>query len=662
MKCHLFISSIILSGLLLILAGCTHTSRTPLETALREAGDNRAELEKVLDTYARHPQDSLKYRAACFLIEHMPGLSYYEGEQLDHYLTYYKALHQCPNRTPQQLVDSIVRLHGTPSPGDWQRKTDIQTIDSAFLYNNIEYAFRAWQEFPWCRHLSFGEFCEQLLPYRVQNERLERWRPVLYERYLPIARQLQAEGCTDPVQAARVLTDHLRQQGVRFTMIAPPAMTAIPPSYGQYLCGSCDNVTAYVVCAARAIGIPCAMDFTPLRGNANSGHLWTAYHDRQGRLFLQDFLGEIVPAEASKLQEAVRPMKMYRHTYAIDRPTCESLQALDEQPYPLFAEPRFVDVTDEYRNHHIDSLVVPTHLLYGRKARSKVAYLAHLRRQEWEPVAWTPVGTTGRICFHHLNTGNLTRLVAWSDGEVVPLTDPFLIDDAGGLTVYAPSDTLQPVTLFAKTNLEEEIRFFTRMVDGVFEGSDTPDFRQRDTLHRITQAPHRLYTQVDLTPAKAYRYVRYYGPDSTACNVAEVSFYEQGKPLPTPPGSLIGTPGCWQGDGSHEYTNAFDGLTTTSFDYKAPCGGWAGVDFGTPRHIDRIVYTPRNRDNFIRPGDEYELFFLDKIWVSLGRTVATADSLHYPAVPKHTLLYLKNHSRGYDERIFLYKDGKQEWR
>ena len=51
---------------------CTH-SQTPLETALEAAGPNRPELEKVLDHYAQSPADSLKLRAAHFLIENMPG-------------------------------------------------------------------------------------------------------------------------------------------------------------------------------------------------------------------------------------------------------------------------------------------------------------------------------------------------------------------------------------------------------------------------------------------------------------------------------------------------------------------------------------------------------------------------------------------------------------
>ena len=48
------------------------------------------------------------------------------------------------------------------------------------------------------------------------------------------------------------------------------------------------------------------------------------------------------------------------------------------------------------------------------------------------------------------------------------------------------------------------------------------------------------------------------GPEKGHCNVAEIEFYEAGGLLPLS-GRIIGTPGCYQQDGSHEYTNAFDG-------------------------------------------------------------------------------------------------------
>ena len=42
-----------------------------VEETLSQAGKNRSELEKVLRHYREHPEDSLKYQAACFLIDNM---------------------------------------------------------------------------------------------------------------------------------------------------------------------------------------------------------------------------------------------------------------------------------------------------------------------------------------------------------------------------------------------------------------------------------------------------------------------------------------------------------------------------------------------------------------------------------------------------------------
>ena len=63
-----------LSGLLCTLCFLASCSNSPsrLELALQLAGDNRAELERVLNHYAENKADSLKYRAARFLIENMP--------------------------------------------------------------------------------------------------------------------------------------------------------------------------------------------------------------------------------------------------------------------------------------------------------------------------------------------------------------------------------------------------------------------------------------------------------------------------------------------------------------------------------------------------------------------------------------------------------------
>ena len=57
-----------LLALCLLFASCTPSA---LDKALRLAGDNRGELEKVLTHYACETDEA--YRAAVFLIENMPG-------------------------------------------------------------------------------------------------------------------------------------------------------------------------------------------------------------------------------------------------------------------------------------------------------------------------------------------------------------------------------------------------------------------------------------------------------------------------------------------------------------------------------------------------------------------------------------------------------------
>ena len=58
---------------ILILILTISCGKSDLEIALDLAGDNAGELRKVLDFYSQKASDSLKYRAAVFLIENMPG-------------------------------------------------------------------------------------------------------------------------------------------------------------------------------------------------------------------------------------------------------------------------------------------------------------------------------------------------------------------------------------------------------------------------------------------------------------------------------------------------------------------------------------------------------------------------------------------------------------
>lgn len=72
-------------------------------------------------------------------------------------------------------------------------------------------------------------------------------------------------------------------------------------------------------------------------------------------------------------------------------------------------------------------------------------------------------------------------------------------------------------------------------------------------------------------------------------------------------------------------------------------------------------FIPRNDDNFIRPGDIYELFYWgkDKKWSSPGKQKAKAPYLQFSNIPQNTLLFLHDETRGKEEEVFFLQNGEQ---
>ena len=635
---------------------------TSLETVLQVAGENRQELEKVLHYYRINLADSLKYKAVCFLIENIPFYTYSDGEQLENYKSYYTWLKKSKSKTPQQVVDSIKKIYGPMK--EPSKKRDIMEIDSAYLCRNIDWAFKVWQEQPWGKNISFETFCEYLLPYRIGDEPLSYWRETYYEKYnslLDSLRMSDSLDIEDPVVAANYLISKLPDKSYYYTSVTPYPFGHIGPEYVQYLSGTCREVTDFAVYLFRALGIPCAIDFVPARSYINAGHFWLTTWNKDGEEYMTDFPQKLRPVRKNWWYRWDDSSKVYRYTFSVNRGLYEQMAKYGEEVYPFWRLPKFTDVTYGYGYNFKKELVIPLDKQYKTKRNGKIAYLCVSARDRWTPVDWT-VYDAGHLAFQYVRKGSFMRVATYENGELCFLTDPFYADKQNDEIHYYPvGKERQDVVLYAKCNIEIENRFRNKMIGGVFEGSNHPDFLEKDTLFIIQGKPNRLNTTVKSWSDKEYRYLRYFGPAKGFCNISEVAFYEKNDTIALS-GKIIGTPGCSQHDGTHEYTNVFDGKTWTSFDYHQPTGGWAGLDLGRKVRVDRIVYTPRNRDNYVRPDDVYELFYCDRDWKSAGKIKAAADSLVFRDIPVNTLLLLRNHTRGLDERIFIYENGSQLWK
>jgi hypothetical protein len=107
----------------------------------------------------------------------------------------------------------------------------------------------------------------------------------------------------------------------------------------------------------------------------------------------------------------------------------------------------------------------------------------------------------------------------------------------------------------------------------------------------------------------------------------------------------------------------FDGDPLTFFDAAPPDDAWAGIEPDKPAQVSEIEYIFRNDDNSIREGDRYELFYFS----SDGRHPSgTRDGFRngiftFDSVPDNALFLLHNYTRGQEERIFTFENGKQVW-
>lgn len=202
------------------------------------------------------------------------------------------------------------------------------------------------------------------------------------------------------------------------------------------------------------------------------------------------------------------------------------------------------------------------------------------------------------------------------------------------------------------------------MINDRFEGSNTKDFKNSKVLFKITDKPTRMEEKNTVTDEK-FRYVRYISTSSEQTlqrpslsylwddlNIAELAFCDEqgnrlsGKVLASSQSSLKNS------------RNAFDNDIRTNTTSNKLC--WLGLDLGEPTKIYKVKYLFQNSFNSIEAGDEYELFYWDQEWKSLGKKVAMKDYVKY-SVPKNTLLWLRNLTKGKEEQVFFFKNGKQIW-
>ena len=654
--------NIIVSFFLVSFSGCSNDYQH-LRYALKAAGSNKAELKAVLKHYSTVDKDAEKLRAAKYLIANMPAhYSYRDTAAINSY------------------YNIALRILGTgPSP-DWQRDTlrqigdrdyvgktsrawisDVKVITADYLIYSIDHAFNQWRTRPWAQHLTFEDFRDWLLPYKVIDlQSLDAWRDTLSQHYsdslntVP-ADDIQRNSIYGGIEIVRNEI-HSKQSAIGHRVIwedrgSIPMLSAA--TWVRMTYGSCYDYVMMGTAVFRSLGFPAVVDQIPSWGRNSEGHSWYVFPDDRGREEVT--INSLIMPAGMQFYPYERIPKVWRNGYAVNWDLVKYQNtAKYVHPFNLCQQ----DVTDKY--NLTSDLEILTDKNQTRKLKDKkyvyIAMFINSGGPQWKILDY---GTLKRGKAHFRNMGrNMLYIALGYDGnELIPISCPFLVYKCGMVEyIDEPNNRIAGMDLRRKYyESYNVVNMRRRLLGGKFQCSDYPDFKNAQTLFTIEDT--NIPNLIEMNASRPYRYWRYMSPDGSWGSISEISFHDSmGNKLA---GRGIANPEA----GQDAIDRAYDGNLLSNFEINQPNGNWVGMDMNVPVKVHYASVFPRSDDNDICPGNEYELFcFNGEKWISMGYQRATGNSLHYDNVPYNTLLWIRNYTRGNNERPFIVRDnGEIEW-
>lgn len=191
-----------------------------VEAALARAGENRAELEKALTQVPNDQRLGLH-----FLLEHMPG-------------------------------------------------SDLRSLKSEFLLENLALAYKVRQESAWGKNLPEDVFLNDVLPYANINERRDSWRKEFHDRFWPIVKDVKTPG----LAGAKLNQAIFKELNVKYSTKRRRADQGPRESMESGL-ASCTGLSILLIDACRACGVPARFVGTPLWTDKSGNHSWVEIWD-----------------------------------------------------------------------------------------------------------------------------------------------------------------------------------------------------------------------------------------------------------------------------------------------------------------------------------------------------------------------------------------------
>lgn len=598
-------SAMLSSWIIIILTNCCTPSK--LEEALVLSGNNRPELEKVLQHYSS-PADSLKSRAARFLIENMPGHYTLRGDRIDYCRQIIDRDTQC-SYYYKKLYD-ITLDHFIQNDKNTRREEDVEHITANYLIRHIDASFELIDKQGLLKIIPFDFFLEYILPYRFGHERLDLWRD-----------SMQVTSHNMPLST---LKHDFGKLASNFMLNDPKnGGSSISELLQENPFGDCYFITCNSMLSTRSIGIPAIIDGIPFYSNRNGYHYWCSDPP-----FLY---------KSSTIKGAFdrRTAKVYRHTFSRN-----SFLVPGEKEFipEFFKTPFMQDVTDLY------CYTTDIQIENNSSRSPRHAYLCVFNNLEWKPIA------AGKVYRDKAKFNKLAKNIAYlpvyydSSDMYHSFNYPFILDTKGDIQYLIPSQETHVLHLERKNpDLTNALYQYLKILNGtIIEASNDKHFSRVDTVFILEQSKKLFFKASNMHPEKKYQWYRI-PKASREKYIAELYlFNSRGERMQAKTDSL--------------HHAAIDGNPLTNISLF---NTFLVLYFDFPVTIDKLVCLPRNDGNGIYPNNLYELLYHDQNgWQSLGVQEGSNFYLKYDNVPKNALYWLRNLTTGVEERIFTHENGE----
>ncbi len=579
-----------------------------VQLALKYAGDNRGELEAVLEHYSQNKSDSLKLKAAIYLIGNMTWHKSYPAELYGQFCREVDSLFLC--REDNDLTNEKLRAISDKYVSDMIPVPDVRIATADYLIWNIDYSFWQWHSSPFLQHLDFDRFCEYVLPYKCLDfQPMTRWK----EEYSNVKRgELDSYAQFSDMHDNARMAVYASQNAMRDSLIVSwktmdsqiPLLDIIPLMHMPY--GTCVEHSVLGVLNARSKGLPVSLDFVPSWPNADGVHHWNnILVSRRRNIDYEPF--ETTPGAIHYIDSPLA--KVYRYKFSPDRMFLDVMKkegVLHGRLNNLFLQ----DVTKEY----CKTAEVTIHL-NKEAGKSNFVYLCVYTNNGWTPVALSR--KKGRkVVFQDVGVGCVYLPVVYLGEVQMAVESPFLLNTLGQKeNLVADTVKRQEIRLKRKSGSSGNIFKIRHLLrGGMIEVSDYNDFRNSQVVAELPACQY-MAGEESVTDTSSHRYWRLTGSHKGRSDFAELYFYERGtgKRLS---GRLVTSGADVRNPKYDTAEHICDGDALTNFTVEGS-ERWVGFDFGHPVSVGEVGYIRRGDGNDINDFSSIRFMrmFLDSPYV-----------------------------------------------